>query len=309
MYRGGVLGRNVRAAQEKKAAENRAKRLQFLKEQLDAFKESMKKFAIEHKDEIAKRPEFRLKFHNLCRSVGIDPLTSSKGMWAELLGIGDFYYELSVQIVDVCISTRNHNGGIIEISELKRRVEDLRNQKNSISNDDIVRAIGKLNILRSGFCVHRIGKQTLIHTVPNELNMDQKLILELAQRNCGRFTKKTAIQQLKWDEERIDRSLGDMMKEGTVMIDEQSPTGEMLYWVVGLLRMGLDGTLEIGEETVSSDEGYEQERASSSSTPSSSSSSSSSSPSTSPSASMSASSSSSAIRRTPPPPPPRKRTT
>jgi len=29
--------------------------------------------------------------------VGVDPLASNKGAWAQLLGFGDFYYELGVQ--------------------------------------------------------------------------------------------------------------------------------------------------------------------------------------------------------------------
>jgi ESCRT-II complex subunit VPS22 len=32
----------------------------------------------------------------MCAKVGVDPLASNKGFWAELLGIGDFYYELGV---------------------------------------------------------------------------------------------------------------------------------------------------------------------------------------------------------------------
>lgn len=38
----------------------------------------------------------------MCASIGVDPLTSGKGFWS-VLGIGDFYYELAVQIVEVCL--------------------------------------------------------------------------------------------------------------------------------------------------------------------------------------------------------------
>ena len=48
--------------------------------------------------------------------TGVDPLASNKGFWAEILGVGDFYYELGVQIADVCMATRPLNGGLIEIS-------------------------------------------------------------------------------------------------------------------------------------------------------------------------------------------------
>jgi ESCRT-II complex subunit VPS22 len=43
-----------------------------------------------------------------------------------LLGVGDFYYELGIQIIDVCLSTRALNGGLMELSEVKRRVERMR---------------------------------------------------------------------------------------------------------------------------------------------------------------------------------------
>jgi len=32
----------------------------------------------------------------MCANIGVDPLASNKGFWAELLGIGDFYYELGM---------------------------------------------------------------------------------------------------------------------------------------------------------------------------------------------------------------------
>lgn len=44
--------------------------------------------------DIKKNPIFRAQFHEMCAKVGVDPLASNKGVWAELLGIGDFYYEL-----------------------------------------------------------------------------------------------------------------------------------------------------------------------------------------------------------------------
>ena len=37
----------------------------------------------------------------MCARIGVDPLASSKGFWAQLLGVGDFYYELGVQIIEV----------------------------------------------------------------------------------------------------------------------------------------------------------------------------------------------------------------
>ena len=51
----------------------------------------------------------------MCANVGVDPLASNKGMWAQLLGFGDFYYELGVQIVEASLATRAYNGGFMEL--------------------------------------------------------------------------------------------------------------------------------------------------------------------------------------------------
>lgn len=40
--------------------------------------------------------------------------------------MGDFYYELSVQIVDICLQTRSSLGGLIDIAELIRRLIKIR---------------------------------------------------------------------------------------------------------------------------------------------------------------------------------------
>lgn len=50
-----------------------------------------------------------------------------------------------------------------------------------MSEDDILRAIGKLKALGSGFQVVKIGSQKLVRSVPGELNTDKSVLLELAQ--------------------------------------------------------------------------------------------------------------------------------
>jgi hypothetical protein len=39
-----------------------------------------------------------------------------------MLGLGDFYYELGVQVVEVCLATREENGGLIGLHELHQAV-------------------------------------------------------------------------------------------------------------------------------------------------------------------------------------------
>ena len=68
---------------------------------MEQFHKSLEEFATKYKSEIKKNPEFRCRFQEMCSKIGVDPLASSKGFWAQLLGVGDFYYELGVQIVEV----------------------------------------------------------------------------------------------------------------------------------------------------------------------------------------------------------------
>ena len=39
---------------------------------------------------------FRNQFLKMCKQIGVDPLSSNKGFWVDVLGVGDFYYELAV---------------------------------------------------------------------------------------------------------------------------------------------------------------------------------------------------------------------
>jgi ESCRT-II complex subunit VPS22 len=47
--------------------------------------------------------------------AGVDPLSSEKGFWGSMLGMGEFYHELSVKVAEVCIASRSRNGGIIRL--------------------------------------------------------------------------------------------------------------------------------------------------------------------------------------------------
>lgn len=74
--------------------------------QLELFRTNLEQFAVKYKQNIKKDPEFRRKFQTMCAKIGVDPLASKKGFWSELLDVGDFYYELAVQIIEVGIITR-----------------------------------------------------------------------------------------------------------------------------------------------------------------------------------------------------------
>jgi ESCRT-II complex subunit VPS22 len=73
----------------------------------------------------------------MCTAIGVDPLASSSGasgkdgggsFWAQLLGnsVNDFYFELAVRVVEVCGATREENGGLIGVKEVKDRIMSTR---------------------------------------------------------------------------------------------------------------------------------------------------------------------------------------
>ncbi|XP_058067851.1 vacuolar protein sorting-associated protein 22 homolog 1 [Magnolia sinica] len=232
--RPGISGLQTAAAardQYRLLGENVAKiRTDLMKEQLSTFRSQLEEFARKHKNDIRKNPAFRSQFHEMCAKVGVDPLASNKGFWAELLGIGDFYYELGVQIVDICLATRSHNGGLIDLQELRNLLCQRRKAaRDSVSEDDCLRAISKLKALGSGFEVISVGKKKLVRSVPTELNKDHNEILELAQAH-GYVTVEEVEKQLSWSSGRAIDALEALLKEGLSMIDDGHKDGRRRYW-------------------------------------------------------------------------------
>uniref|UniRef100_A0A8C5IXA3 Vacuolar-sorting protein SNF8 n=1 Tax=Junco hyemalis TaxID=40217 RepID=A0A8C5IXA3_JUNHY len=140
---------------------------------------------------------------------------SGKGFWAEVLGVGDFYYELGVQIIEVCLALRHRNGGLITLEELQQQVLKGRGKfAQDVSADDLLRAIRKLKVLGSGFGIIPVGGTVLVQSVPAELSMDHTVVLQLLAERIfpdfpGFFPQKKGFvtvseirDSLKWETER-----------------------------------------------------------------------------------------------------------
>ncbi|NWU72731.1 SNF8 protein, partial [Pterocles burchelli] len=204
-----------------------------MSKQLDMFKTNLEEFASKHKQEIRKNPEFRVQFQDMCATIGVDPLASGKGFWSEMLGVGDFYYELGVQIVEVCLALKHRNGGLITLEELHQQVLKGRGKfAQDVSQDDLLRAIKKLKVLGSGFGIIPVGGTYLIQSVPAELNMDHTVVLQLAEKK-GYVTVSEIKSSLKWETERAKQVLEHLLKEGMAWLDTQA-AGEPQYWLPAL---------------------------------------------------------------------------
>lgn len=207
-----------------------------LTRQMAVFKERLEEFAVKHKSQINKNPEFRSKFQSMTASIGVDPLASNKGFWADVLGVGNFYFELGVQIVDVCMSTRSANGGLIDMQDLLRRLKLMRGSRASaISSDDVERAIRKLAVLGNGFSLISVGPRKLVMSVPYEMGRDSEVVLAAAQETgYVTLTKMQAVER--WDEARFRRTMTTLIREGMCWIDKQA--SETQYWFPSCWQKG-----------------------------------------------------------------------
>jgi len=212
-----------------------------MRQQLVKFRTSLEQFALQHKTEIKQDPQFRAQFHKMCANVGVDPLASNKGFWTELLGFGDFYYELGVQIAEACLASRGADGGLVELKKLMHSVQKRRGSiAQPISEDDLLRAIERLACLGGGWKVLTIGGKKVIRSVPVELSQDQGEVIRLASDERGGgvgCVTRSGLESTKqgapgWTRERAKSVLEQLVKSGVAMVDDGDPTaGERIYWL------------------------------------------------------------------------------
>ncbi|KIK66158.1 hypothetical protein GYMLUDRAFT_38676 [Collybiopsis luxurians FD-317 M1] len=218
-----------------------------LQTQLTSFRSALTTFATNHREDILSDPSFRHKFTQMCYNIGVDPLAGPRkgGWWAELLpGLGDWQYELGVQIVDVCVSTRERNGGMIELSELVRLVRKLRGvsdgQAGQITEDDIIRSVKTLQPLGAGYQIITLTDgRKMVRSVPKELDEDQTVILAIARMpgKYGRVTEEDLVQEKGWTRERARGALENMLiRDGLCWVDEQDEVYDRVYWVTSAMK-------------------------------------------------------------------------
>ncbi|KAG1936000.1 EAP30/Vps36 family protein [Pimephales promelas] len=216
-----------------------------MSKQLETFKTHLEEFASKHKQEIRKSSQFRVQFQEMCATIGVDPLASGKGFWSEMLGVGDFYYELGVQIIEVCLALKHRNGGLITLEELHHRVLKGRGKfAQDVSQDDLVRAIKKLKAMGNGFGMIPVGGSYLVQSVPAELNMDHTVVLQLAEKK-GYVTVSEIRDSLKWERERACHVLVSVQeKQNTTLNAFISQIKEDLFCPFTISRFCFWGLLE-----------------------------------------------------------------
>lgn len=222
------------------SSELSATQVENLHAQLDQFRTALTHFATTHRERIKNDPTFRHAFQQMCSSIGVDPLAGPRkgGWWAELLGLSDWQYELGVQIVDVCVSTRERNGGLIAMSELVRLVSKLRGVAGgSITEEDVVRSIKTLQPLGAGYQVVEIDGVKMVRSVVKALDDDQTVILAIAREQGGRVVEDHLMQEKGWTRDRARAALENMLlRDGLCWLDTQDDRAGRVYWVFSAMQ-------------------------------------------------------------------------
>ena len=160
--------------------------------------------------------------------------------------MNDFYFELAVRVVEVCRETRAENGGMLAVSEVKKRVQRGKGIGGGMEvseyvlrytlpyvaltcscSDDIRRAVQSLEPLMSGFKIISIGAAQMIRSVPKELNIDQSTVLEVIQI-MGYISVSILRDNLRWEKERAAAVIEDLVTDSLVWVDKQADEAE--YW-------------------------------------------------------------------------------
>lgn len=256
-----------------------------LRSQLESFRSILLDFSKKHKEDIKRDPALRHQFQKMCAGLGLDPLaggsrptfgsSSFRGLpgtalWSDLFsGLSDWQYELAVQIVDVCVSTRERNGGMIEMDDLLNHLHRLRNGGKGeidITPEDVIKSIKALKPLEAGYEVIHLDPftgatlpptntsipfssspiskasgrtQTFIRSISSELGTDQAILLGLASESNGRLNERRIAKELGWTEVRARSAFDTIVKrDGLAWIDGQA--GEENDGVTGWDR-GVDG--------------------------------------------------------------------
>lgn len=162
---------------------------------MEEFRKHLEEFALNHKKEINQNPVFRKEFLSMCKEIGVDPLSSTQKTGSFMSNlfegskVNDFYYELAIQITNICIALRPKYGGFLEEKECLRLLNKLRGSKaQQVELEDIGKALKSLEKLSTDFRIVETGKKRMIVSNSVDFNTDQLILLTQAEKNEGWIT-------------------------------------------------------------------------------------------------------------------------
>lgn len=176
-----------------------AERVGQIEDQLEELQTQLKTLAQNHKSDIKEDPLVRARFRQLADSLGVDLISSKKNVFADALGLGDFYYQLAGRTVEACMRERKFCGAYVPLQRVQFFVQKAYDASSLASGNaqnrhhvlphggsssskhdgadeakriviteaDILTALSKLSVLGAGYNVVRLGGASYIQTTPD----------------------------------------------------------------------------------------------------------------------------------------------
>jgi ESCRT-II complex subunit VPS22 len=207
-----------------------AQRTAQLVDNIQVLETRLKELAKKHESLIRRDPLVRIKFKQLADSLGIDLLESNANMFSKALGIGEYYYDLCVKIVEICIREKPYVGDMIPLTLVLKEMKRLKPNDN-IQEQDIRMALEKVRVLGSGYDLIGLGdsiNNVYIRITPEDINADVMTLLRLANEKAAEnpmapiLTREDLTAPPRcWNPPRADKALRDAMSAGLCWVERE----------------------------------------------------------------------------------------
>lgn len=235
----GNIERRIRndSAYKRKEAELLVDKLEMMVTNIEKMKEDLKKIEKENKKEILENRDFYQKISKIRENMGL-PKELGVYEWRDKPSIkerffgGDFYNELSHELLDLIVENTSRTGGILALSELVLLLNKSRPGKN-LEHQDILKGI---KILLKKKLIDNLleleNGMKIIEVKEIDWSEEQKLVLDLGSE-LGYMTIENLMIKTGWGLQKINSVLLDMEKNGLVLKDVSAVEG-IKYWFPGL---------------------------------------------------------------------------
>ena len=204
-----------------------------LQTQLQVFQAALISFKEDYKDEIRHNENIRSVFSEICIAFGIDPLVVASTLGDDEKSKYERRNQLCLKIIEWCMRTRPLNGGIIALDDLVRLI----NSDTWVNTDlhlvftesDIMDAINHLSVLGKELEHVKIGKREYIKSISQELNPDQRAILDTADV-LGYVSVSLLHDNFGWKRIRCRTSIDELVTNGILWVDIREKH-ETKYWI------------------------------------------------------------------------------
>lgn len=242
--------RREKDKKKKKAKQDRMREYEALVDQtlgnhIEEFRKGLERFVREFGDSLEDDPHTQKTLYGLCAKLGLDPMLMRHSIVALELRRDDgkhsiesrnnYLHALGIAVLDVCEAKKDMDGGLSDLDMVMERVAKrggsvLKARPLDVLKRDVIEAITIMSALGNSIGLLGIGGKEYVKCSPVLFSGDCTTLLELFHKWHGRFTRREAMDALRWSEERVVNALMALAREGMVMIDNPPEAMPPLYW-------------------------------------------------------------------------------